>query len=122
VTWPIRLLDKRPTWDERQVGDAWWAAPDDDAYSTLVGTKHRHLERVLWVSLPGIENGYPFCVHAPATREGPDGAGWSVSGDAPRITVEPSINIVGSYHGWIRDGVISDDCEGRRFNADGSPA
>lgn len=40
---------------------------------------------------------------------------WSITGEAPNVTVDPSINCVGTYHGWIRDGVISDDCEGRTF-------
>lgn len=43
--------------------------------------------------------------------------GWKVSGKPPRITVKPSINFKGRYHGWLRDGVISDDCEGRKFPA-----
>jgi hypothetical protein len=45
--------------------------------------------------------------------------GWQVTGDAPAITVSPSINIGGSYHGWLQSGVISDDCEGRKFDAGG---
>lgn len=42
-----------------------------------------------------------------------DGRGWTVTGEPPEITVNPSVNIVGSYHGWIQDGVISDDLYGR---------
>jgi hypothetical protein len=41
--------------------------------------------------------------------------GWEVTGEPPLITVSPSINILGAYHGWIRDGIISDDCEGRTY-------
>lgn len=40
---------------------------------------------------------------------------WSVSGTPPLITVSPSINIVGSYHGCVKDGVVSEDCEGRPY-------
>ena len=40
--------------------------------------------------------------------------GWTVTGDPPLITVSPSINAIGSYHGWLQNGVLSDDCEGRR--------
>lgn len=40
---------------------------------------------------------------------------WSVSGDLPNVTVTPSINMVGVYHGWIQNGVITDDCDGRTF-------
>lgn len=115
MPWPIRILDKKPPWDDVKVGDAWWLSPDDEAWPTAVGTKHRHLTKVLWVALPYRDGHYPFCVHSPSTREGPDGAGWDVTGEAPNITVNPSINIIGSYHGWIRNGVITDDCEGRKF-------
>jgi hypothetical protein len=40
---------------------------------------------------------------------------WIRVGEPPNITVTPSINYVGFYHGWLRDGVLSDDCEGRIF-------
>lgn len=40
---------------------------------------------------------------------------WTVTGEWPNITVTPSINSVGRYHGWIQNGVITDDCEGRKF-------
>lgn len=41
--------------------------------------------------------------------------GWRVTGAPPRITVHPSINMVGQYHGWLKDGVISRDVDGRQF-------
>lgn len=41
--------------------------------------------------------------------------GWAVKGTPPNITVHPSINMNGRYHGFIKDGVITDDCEGRKF-------
>lgn len=44
-----------------------------------------------------------------------EGRGWDVTGELPKITLSPSINQVGSYHGYIQDGVISEDCEGRPF-------
>lgn len=63
-----------------------------------------------------LPDGTEFCIDSRATRDGQFvGDGWTVAGELPRVTLSPSINIVGSYHGWIADGVISDDCEGRRF-------
>lgn len=41
--------------------------------------------------------------------------GWIVTGDPPMLTVAPSINIVGHYHGFLQSGVLSDDVEGRKF-------
>ena len=43
------------------------------------------------------------------------GDGWTVTGEAPNITASPSINAVGRYHGWLQNGVLSDDVEGRTF-------
>lgn len=40
---------------------------------------------------------------------------WTRTGEPPRVTATPSINHVGQYHGWLRDGVLTDDCEGRTF-------
>jgi hypothetical protein len=62
--------------------------------------------------LPG---GYTFCIDSRARRDGKAyGDGWKVSGEMPNISLTPSINIVGSYHGFITNGVISDDLEARR--------
>jgi len=44
-----------------------------------------------------------------------DGGHWTRTGVPPRITTSPSVNMKGVYHGWIRDGVITEDCEGRKF-------
>lgn len=69
------------------------------------------------VYLPGrIE----FHVDGPALREGiPVGVGWEVSGNPPRLTVAPSIDIAGIYHGHLIDGVLSDDLAGRKYANDG---
>lgn len=62
----------------------------------------------------------PFHVNCAPTDK-PDG-GWGVQcawpltiGEpVPSLTITPSINCVGSYHGFVTNGVITDDCEGRR--------
>lgn len=54
----------------------------------------------------------PLMVVTPALREwcvdqiASNGPGWTVTGDAPRITCAPSIDVPG-YHGFLRDGVFS---------------
>lgn len=40
---------------------------------------------------------------------------WTRTGEPPNITVSPSINYMGFYHGWLCEGVLSDDCEGRQL-------
>lgn len=48
------------------------------------------------------------------------GLPWKLTGDLPFITAEPSINYTGRYHGWVTNGVVSDDCEGRLFDEMGN--
>jgi hypothetical protein len=56
-------------------------------------------------------NGRQWCVD----QKSNDGTGWTVTGDVRRITTMPSI-VVPGYHGWLKDGVFSDDIEGRGRN------
>jgi hypothetical protein len=76
---------------------------------------HAATRKPLFVKLP---EGSEFCVDSRSSN----GEGWIVSGAPPKVTVSPSIHIVGRYHGYIRDGVITDDVEGRTFpDAKGVP-
>ena len=57
-----------------------------------------------------------------AASDDPKAEGWNVvikgemvDGKQLNMTVTPSIHCVGSYHGWIRDGIVTDDCEGRKY-------
>ena len=40
---------------------------------------------------------------------------WNVEGELPGITVTPSILQEGKYHGYVKNGLVTDDCEGRKF-------
>jgi hypothetical protein len=42
--------------------------------------------------------------------------GWKVSGSWPNISIHPSVDIQNSFHGWIINGIISDDLSGRVFD------
>ena len=71
----------------------------------------------LIVRLPGVCD---FLVDGRAWRDGKSyGDGWVVTGTPPLITVSPSINVGGIYHGYIRDGIITPDVEGRTYTAEG---
>jgi hypothetical protein len=54
--------------------------------------------------------------------------GWTITGEVPRITAHPSLGIGQRndgkwfYHGWLKDGVLSDDIEGRTFSSTGGGA
>lgn len=80
--------------DRRKVGAVW---PYNRGWS---------------VRLPGLHAFW-------SKRIASDGKPWDVNGEPPNVTVSPSINLLGVWHGWIRNGVITDDCEGRRYDADG---
>lgn len=70
------------------------------------------------VHLPSKHGGSrTFCVDQMAynSEQGWHGAGWTISGIEPRLTLSPSINLHGDYHGYLSDGVIADDVEGRSY-------
>jgi hypothetical protein len=136
MPWPIVLYTSReeakaqlgfvpvgamwPYETELPTLDAWC-----EAFAPAVAHRylreHKHLRPPLFVKLP---DGTEFCIDFCSSREIPAGGGegWGCKGDAPLITISPSINVVGSYHGFIQDGVITDDCEGRTFpDAKGCP-
>jgi len=69
--------------------------------------------RPLFVILP---DKILWCIDGCCWSNGEHYGGWTVTGEAPNITVQPSINIGGAYHGWLQNGVISDDCEGRKYD------
>lgn len=118
MPWQCRLVaaDKYP----KETGDMWEGEVYTDAnhggYFCDAGklsdeyVRDRMAQRKpLLVLLPG-----PVVFGIDSAVSG-ETRGWQVSGEAPNITVSPSINCIGQYHGWLRGGIISDDCEGRRF-------
>lgn len=108
---------------EMQAGQCWfapWLLRDEhkDCLSPKYWAQWAAIRPPLYVTLPNLD---VFCVDSYAREGGKKlGSGWDVSGTAPILTISPSINIVGYYHGWIRDGIITDDCEGRQFDARGA--
>lgn len=64
-----------------------------------------HIRPPLSVLCP---NGVEWCIDACASN----GPGWTVTGTAPLVTCSPSISVPG-YHGWLKNGEFTDDCEGR---------
>lgn len=100
----------------------WWYASKvklSEYYFT-----HNSHRRPLLLKTPsnsgyGPIKGDMFCIDGACFRsENGDTlyyGGWSVTGDAPNITMYPSINLSGIYHGFLQNGVLSDDCEGRKY-------
>jgi hypothetical protein len=57
--------------------------------------------RTLTVQTPAGE----WCIDGYATG---GGRPWTRTGTPPLVTVTPSINFVGRYHGWLKDGVLTE--------------
>lgn len=69
------------------------------------GAMYMDDERGLVVLLPSRSFWYP---------DRPDRT-WTRTGEPPNITVTPSINHVGQYHGFLKNGVLTDDVDGRNL-------
>lgn len=122
MSWTCRLLD---TWPEHpQPGDmrldpTMIADTPMGRYCRREWLSTGYLERHLanrppvWVYLPG---GRWICVDARPDK----GMEWQVGGDPPRITVMPAIHLVGVYCGWLIDGVLGDDRDGRTYDEKGA--
>lgn len=126
MSWKLRLSDRDdPLQRARpQVGDCWYADyyVDDEVYRNFFD-KRKSAEYVsdaegkrapIIVCIPDGNGGVlKFC---PDMRANGDAQGWRVTGELPNITITPSINAEGIYHGFVTEGVLSDDVEGRTFD------
>ena len=123
MPWKIIYHENQP--QNPKIGDMW---PDKDRIgSSYISNKYLenciNIRPPLVVVLPSSynKNGDIFLIDRAATDD-PNKKGWDiiiigqlVDGETPNISVYPSINCVGSYHGYIKNGIITDDCEGRNY-------
>lgn len=82
---------------------AMWDAP------WLAEFWHGSDGRCLMLRLP---DGHDWTIDGPSRN---DGTGWTRTGTPPKITARPSI-LSPNYHGWLTDGVLSDDLDGRSYS------
>jgi hypothetical protein len=102
----------------------WLFTEDGYHYITsALGSRYRSLPEPrrapIIIALPYAGTKYQIWVpdqQAWNSTQGNHGEGWLVTGELPRVTITPSINCVGTYHGFVTEGVIADDCEGRKFS------
>lgn len=131
--WPITFRGEQPA--AAKPGDAYFVRADfvkerEDGVTVACGHALSRAfdgvkgqRRPIAVVLP---TGYHLIVDTAfwsSHNPNPQREGWRVhlaappvAGERLHLTLDPSVNIVGSYHGWIRAGVISPDVEGRRFS------
>jgi hypothetical protein len=97
----LRIIPAEGAFSKSEVGDMW-RTPEND-HKLADGT----MRECWFIRLPGQWNFW----YTTANPTGQDGwNGWDVQGEAPNITVNPSINIPGEqgWHGWIRNGELVD--------------
>jgi hypothetical protein len=76
---------------------------------------NQQTRQALFIQLPdGV-----WCMDGLASGD-PTKKGWTVTGEPPNITVAPSINSNRGnrkgYHGFLQNGVLTDDLEGRTYD------
>ena len=104
-------------WGPWQPGDCFYHGYYlSEHYKTNIATVRKPIS--VFVPARGATEKYRgtgFCIDSHPT--GNDGGAWQVSvdlaslviGQKPLITVSPSINCVGIYHGFLQAGVLTDD-------------
>ena len=115
---PVRLVPT-PTsaegWAALRAGDLYEVPLEDrDVRRLHFGNAPEHAGKPQLVLV--LPCGTRFCDNGPTWSQGKPGtAGWAVTGAPPALTVKPSVSIGGGWHGYVTDGVISDDVSGREF-------
>jgi len=97
--WTIPLIDleeKEKTWlSVRPLSPEFYASGRD---------------YVTWITLPGGAEWSPDFLSSESHQ------GWVTTGTLPTITVQPSVHQIGRYHGYIINGEVTDDLEGRTYD------
>jgi hypothetical protein len=120
MPWPLRFLPNHDPGDntyQPQVGDCYYA--DGARFSWSLDHMGDNYKRdwadkrppiVVW-----LPPGFPFWVDLKPSDG--DQTGWTVTGSIEdgTLTVAPSISCPPDYHGFIQNGVITDDVEGRTY-------
>ena len=97
MAWTCFVADS----DDTHKPGAIWQSPTQDG------------DAVWLLRLP---NGAPWNIYGRMSDGSP---GWNITGEMPDITARPSINSTypprKGYHGWLTNGVLSEDLEGRTY-------
>ena len=130
MAWPCYLVEFHPQllthWREVKSDNKPWDDVHGAEFDALLQWKDLRPGAMWWdgdelsVKLPSgsewnIDQGRRYNVQPERAGKKPLPA-WTRTGEPPRVTAYPSINHQGKYHGWLKDGVLTDDCEGRTFS------
>ena len=99
------------------IGWMWYLNPEHTAEEMLSNYYKEHNQPNRLPLLVQLPDG-AWCMDGIASKD-PSKKGWTVTGEPPNITVSPSINsspgYPDGYHGFLQNGIISDDLEGRTY-------
>lgn len=120
MAWQCRLIERDADgnlpgkYKARKPGDMWYEPGVRDSKRGLSDwyLQHNSHREPLMVCLPSNDGQHDFWM---VDAKSDNGEGWQVSGEAPNITTAPSIKTE-QYHGFLRDGILTDDIEGRTYN------
>lgn len=121
MSWPLRFRTDPAPWDTPEPGDAWYHRGwGEDARRSHFRASRQYDEDwadkrpPVFIYFPGR---YAASPDERYSGENPDRNGWRVTGsiEDSTLSVQPSINHMGSYHGFVTNGVLSDDVEGRIY-------
>lgn len=124
MSWPLVEVpnpfygpDARP-WNDLEPGSYWTIPLKDLKDKEKMWLAVRPLspefyasgrDFVTWMILPGGAEWSPDLLSSESSQ------GWTTTGELPNITVHPSVHQIGRYHGFVTDGVLTDDLEGRTY-------
>jgi len=130
MPWPLRFRSEPEPWKDAQIGDCWYYPNWDTAEHPYPMLRQHFLDhqasrqyKEQWADKrpPIVVQLPPGFGFSPDEKYGrPENTardGWTVTGSLEdgSLVVSPSVNVVGTYHGFIQGGQVSDDVEGRRF-------
>lgn len=123
MAWPLVEVpnpfygpDARP-WNDLTPGSCWRVplADADGEMWWLTGAglspefRATGRDYLIFILLPGGAEWSPDRLSTES------GQGWTVTGELPNITVRASVHQLGRYHGYVTDGILSDDLDGRSY-------
>lgn len=117
MSWPLQLMPAPVPHGERKPGMMWFARQQFidsvglDGFSPNYRADWAAKRLPLSICLPG---GSMWCPDRCPDWGSNMVEGWKVTGDIPNLSAHPSIGKP-DYHGWLKDGVLSDDLESRKY-------
>lgn len=118
MRWKCFLVDSKPYLGDEfyRPGAMWFGERSADPFTYDMWPSDEFMNssrKPLYVLLPSNARYLEYFFIDMKDYE--DKGGWRYTGTPPIITVTPSINCVGRYHGYVQDGYVSKDVEGRTY-------